>query len=121
MGTTPGWKTERQKGRGKKTRTRTPLYSGTGCGHALGLIFAVYYLLPSRQGGPASPGAAPEEESPPSGFSRLEITTVSYSEGQVRIEGVTNLPEGARLVVDFDVAAPESESDTAVSGHATCG
>ncbi|MHB9029907.1 MAG: hypothetical protein ACYC9O_14155, partial [Candidatus Latescibacterota bacterium] len=28
-------------------------------------------------------------------------------------------PDGARLVVDFDVAAPESESDTAVSGHTT--
>jgi hypothetical protein len=108
------------KGSGNKKRTRAPLIAGLVAVMLLGLFFAVYSLLPSREGGPAAPEApAPEENLPPSGFSRLDITAVSYGEGQVRIEGATNLPDGARLVVDFDVTTPESESDTAVSGHTT--
>jgi len=52
-------------------------------------------------------------------FSRLEITTVTAGDGLVRITGTTDLPDGALLVVDFDLAGSEAESETAVSEQTT--
>lgn len=44
-------------------------------------------------------------------FSKLEIANVAYVEGQVRVVGATDLPNGTKLNVDFDVAG-RSGSDT---------
>ncbi len=37
-------------------------------------------------------------------FSKLEITDVTYENGKVKISGVTDLPDGAKLTVELDVA-----------------
>lgn len=91
---------------------------------AWGLAAAVcllgYFLLARLSPGPSAPGA-PDASAPghPSVFSRLDITAVTAGDGTVTIAGATDLPGGAVIVVDFDVASPGPESETAVSAGAT--
>lgn len=106
------------KNRKRNTRTRVPIMVGLGIVFVLALFFAAYSLSPFRHERPVFPEVSPaEENSSPNTFTRLEIGVVSYINGQIRIEGITNLPDGGKLIVDFDVATPESDSDTAVSEH----
>jgi hypothetical protein len=110
----------KMKGRENKLQSRAPFIICLITVLFLAFFFAVFHLRPSRQGEPLSPEvSAPKAESSPDTFSRLEINTVSCDNGQIRIEGITNLPDGGKLIVDLDAASPESESDTAVSEHAT--
>ncbi len=103
-----------------KTRVRTLLLIGITAALVLAFVLAFYQIHSTRPGESDSPGLEPPEQNAgPSVFSRLEIDTVSCLDGQVKIEGVTDLPDSSHLIVDFDVYSPESESDTAVSGDAT--
>ena len=45
-----------------------------------------------------------EEKAPAKEFSILEITDIAYGDGNVKVTGITDLPEGSQLSVDFDVA-----------------
>ncbi len=45
-----------------------------------------------------------EEKAPAKEFSILEITDIAYEGGNVKVTGITDLPEGSQLSVDFNVA-----------------
>ena len=46
-----------------------------------------------------------EEEASAREFSKLETTNIAYEEGNVKVIGITDLPDGSELSVTFDVAA----------------
>ncbi len=66
---------------------------------------------------PEIPRATPT--SVPLQFSNLEITGITYADSKVKVIGATDLPDGATLSVDFDVAG-RSDADTYIgtSTHA---
>jgi len=77
-------------------------------------IFVVF--VTSREQGtgksPLAGGKRPQQV----GFSRIEIRSVVYTSGQVRVEGNTDLPDDAIVSVDFNIVGPpDSEADDAVS------
>ena len=81
---------------------------------AAAAVFAVF--VTSRGRGSGSRPLTRNETQQRTGFSKIEIRSVSYSNGQVRVEGSTDLPDGALVNVDFDIAgSPDSEADDAVS------
>lgn len=59
-------------------------------------------MLPTTEPEAKQP-AEQQQQSPERFFSNLTITDVSVSDGEVTISGKTDLPNGATLMVDFDV------------------
>lgn len=104
----------------RKTRTRAAAVYGLAGAAFLLLFFVVRGVCPSGRGFLPGTGTGTPADSlaAPAGFSRLEIGEVSWTGTAVLITGTTDLPDDSRLVVDFDVASPDSESDTVVSEDA---
>lgn len=73
------------------------------------IVFVVIIIIASAGGekkemGPeAQQPTTQEKQLPEDPFSKLAITNVSVSGGEVTISGNTNLPNGATLIVGFDV------------------
>lgn len=73
------------------------------------IVFMVIIIIASAGGekketGPEAQQPTTQEEQLPEGpFSQLAITDVSVSGDEVTISGNTDLPNGATLIVDFDV------------------
>ena len=89
----------------KRTRERVALSYGLAA-----VVFIILYGVTAppatkqvREKPEVTPSAATEEEKPKK-FSKLEITDVVYKDDKVRVSGITDLPDGSQLSVNFDVA-----------------
>ncbi|MBA7490112.1 hypothetical protein ES702_00646 [subsurface metagenome] len=78
-----------------------------------GLAMVIFLILLGATAPPATkqvkqkPDATPSpvvEQEKPKEFSKLEITDVVYEDDKIRVSGITDLPDGSQLSVDFDVA-----------------
>jgi len=80
-----------------------------------GLAVVALYVA-RRERGVGDTPVPPEKRPQQTGYSRIEIRSVAYVDGRVRVEGVTDLPDGAIVNVDFNIAGPpDTEADDAVS------
>jgi hypothetical protein len=107
-----------------RSRSRRVYPSRWGRGAAVGaalilvltVIAAVAVYVVSRGREPGGKLLPVEKHVEHSGFSRIEFRSVVYKNGQVWVEGSTDLPDGALVSVDFNIAGPpDSEADDAVS------
>ena len=53
-----------------------------------------------------------EEEASARDFSKLEITDIVYEGGNVKVIGITDLPDGSQISVTFDIIYEHPETDT---------
>ena len=89
----------------KRTRGRVILTYGLTT-----VVFIILYGVTAplatrqvREKPEATPSQVVEQEKPDK-FSKLEIIDVVYEDDKVRVSGITDLPDGSQLSVDFDVA-----------------
>jgi hypothetical protein len=98
--------------------------TGAGMVLVLLLVLATALVLYVKER-PSGPGEVPPAVIAPAsaipvkkGFSRLEIRNVTRSGARVRIEGATDLPDGAIVNVDFNTARAPEDGGNAVSVNA---
>ena len=110
-------------GGSRATRGRALL----GYGLAAVVSFALFVVTADSSLRPGRPGQPPAGTASDAGteqnkqvFARLAIESVTVAASRVTVTGTTDLPEGSRLSVDFDVAGPpDTESDMAVGEETT--
>jgi hypothetical protein len=91
---------------------------------AAGAVF-LYFSPVYHYRKPVEPSAkttpfVPEQKSEQKRFSKLEITSVAFENGQIKITGISDLPENSILSVGFDIAGrADIGGDSGVSVRTT--
>ena len=106
----------------KKKKSRVWVFLALGM--TVGAVFLFFSpVSPFRK--PVEPKvntapAIPAQKSEQKRFSKLEITTVTFENGQIKITGVSDLPDNSILSVGLDIASrSDTREDSGVSVRAT--